>query len=147
MAIVRGCALPDDLLYDVANQLWYRELPDGTVKVGLTAVACAMAGTIVAFTPKRVGRPLEAGRSCATIESGKWVGAARIAFDGEVIAINEALEARPERVHADPYGAGWMLIARAVDWPAVKAKLVPGHAVAAAYEAKMEKDGFAGCSG
>lgn len=147
MPVIRGCTFPDDLLYDVAYHAWYRELPDGTVKVGLTAVAGAMAGQIVAFTPKRVGRPLEAGRSCATIESGKWVGAARIAFDGEVVATNEALEARPELVNRDPYGEGWMLVARPQDWAAARAKLIPGSALAGPYEAKMAADGFAGCGG
>ena len=44
MAIVRGCELPDDLLYDVANNMWYRENPDGTVTLGMTMVATGMAG-------------------------------------------------------------------------------------------------------
>ena len=34
-------------------------------------VAVAMAGQVPAFTPRRVGRPVEAGRACATLESGK----------------------------------------------------------------------------
>ncbi len=56
MANVRGCNLPDDLLYDVDNHIWFRELDDGTVKIGMTTVATAMAGQLVAFTPKKVGR-------------------------------------------------------------------------------------------
>ena len=43
MPDVRGCHLPDDLLYDVDNHIWFRELPDGTVKIGMTTVATAMA--------------------------------------------------------------------------------------------------------
>ena len=30
MPSVRGCNLPDELLYDVENNIWYRENPDGT---------------------------------------------------------------------------------------------------------------------
>ena len=56
MPSVRGCNLPDDLLYDVDNHIWFREQGDGTVKLGMTAVATAMAGKLVAYTPKRVGR-------------------------------------------------------------------------------------------
>ena len=56
MANVRGCNLPDDLLYDVENHIWYREEPDGNVKLGMTAVATAMAGQLVAFTPKKGAR-------------------------------------------------------------------------------------------
>lgn len=147
MPVIRGCHFPDELLYDIPNHAWYRELPDGTVQVGLTAVAAALAGQIVAFTPKRVGRAVEAGKSCATVESGKWVGPARIAFDGEVVAINDELESRPGIANRDPYGKGWMVIARPADWAAAKARLTPGSALAEAYEAKMAADGFAGCAG
>jgi len=79
MANVRGCNLPDELLYDVPNHTWFSELPDGRVKLGMTTVATALAGDIVAFTPKKVGRSVEAGKSVATIESGKWVGPAKSA--------------------------------------------------------------------
>ena len=56
MPTVRGCQLPDELLYDVENNIWYRENPDGTVTLGMTAVAAAMAGQLVAFTAKKAGR-------------------------------------------------------------------------------------------
>ena len=50
MPTVKGCNLPDDLLYDVENQIWFKEIGDGTVRIGMTAVATAMAGRLVAFT-------------------------------------------------------------------------------------------------
>ena len=50
-----------------------------------------MAGQLVAFTPKKVGRKVEAGKSCATIESGKWVGPAKTAVAGEVAAVNDVM--------------------------------------------------------
>jgi glycine cleavage system H protein len=79
MPVVNGCPLPDDLLYDVENQLWYRERPDGLVHAGMTAVAVAMVGgRIVAITPKRAGRRVETGQACAVIESGKFVGPAKV---------------------------------------------------------------------
>ncbi len=145
MPIVRGCNLPDDLLYDVDNNIWYRDNGDGTVTVGMTSVAAAMAGQLVAFTPKRAGRSVQAGKSCATIESGKWVGPAKLAFDAEVTEVNAALAATPKLANSDPYGAGWLIKVRPSDWAAAKAGLVPGTAVAAPYESKMAADGFAGC--
>jgi glycine cleavage system H protein len=146
MPVVRGCNLPDDLLYDVGNNMWYKELGDGTVRVGMTAVAVAMAGQLVAFTPKKAGRKVEAGKSCATIESGKWVGPAKIAFSGEVVSVNEALTDSPATANKDPYAEGWMLVVRPDDWGAAKASLTPGSDVAPNYEAKMTADGFAGCA-
>ena len=71
--------MPDELLYDVENHIWFEELGDGKVKIGMTAVATAMAGQLVEFTPKKVGRRVRGGKSCGTVESGKWVGAAKSA--------------------------------------------------------------------
>ena len=146
MASVRGCNLPDELLYDVENHIWYRELPDGNVKLGMTAVATAMAGQLVAYTPKKVGRGVDAGKSCATVESGKWVGPARSAVAGTVAEVNEALTGKPALANEDPYGAGWLVVLKPTNWAEVKAALTPGSQVAQKYEAKMAADGFAGCA-
>ena len=146
MPTVRGCMLPDDLLYDVENNIWYRANDDGSVTLGMTAVAAAMAGQLVAFTPRKAGRKVEAGKSCATIESGKWVGPAKVAFDAEVLAVNDALVASPRVANSDPYGEGWLVKLRPADWGTAKATLTPGTAVAGPYESKMTADGFAGCA-
>ena len=146
MANVRGCSLPDSLLYDVENHIWYQELADGNVRLGMTTVATAMAGQLVAFTPKKVGRSVEAGKSCATVESGKWVGPAKSAAAGSVVAVNEELAATPSLANEDPYGAGWLIVLKPQDWAAVRATLSTGADMAAKYEAKMAADGFAGCA-
>ncbi len=146
MPTVRGCHMPDDLLYDVDNHIWFKELPDGNVKLGMTTVATAMAGQLVAFTPKKVGRTVDAGKSCATVESGKWVGPAKSMAGGEVVAVNDALVNKPSLANDDPYEAGWMVIIKPADWAAVKGRLTPGSQVSAKYEAKMDADGFAGCA-
>jgi glycine cleavage system H protein len=146
MPEVRGCHLPDDLLYDVDNHIWLKELDDGNIKIGMTTVATAMAGRLVAFTPKKAGRSVQAGKTCATVESGKWVGPAKSAVGGEVVAVNDAAVATPSLVNEDPYGAGWMVIVKPEDWASVKATLTTGAEVAPKYEAKMQADGFAGCA-
>jgi len=144
MADVRGCHLPEDLLYDVGNHIWVQEIEDGKIRLGMTSVATALAGSLVAFTPKKVGRKVKAGRSCATVESGKWVGPAKSAAGGEVIAVNEALQATPSLANDDPYTA-WMVEIQPEDWEAVRGTYTAGSEVAAPYEAKMDEDGFAGC--
>jgi len=146
MTDVRGCQLPDDLLYDVENHIWFREIGDGKVKLGMTTVATALAGEIVAFTPKKIGRSIKEGKSCATIESGKWVGPAKTAAAGEVIETNDALADKPNIANEDPYDAGWMVILKPNDWDAIKPTLTPGSDVGPLYEAKMDADGFAGCA-
>ncbi|HEX5600602.1 MAG TPA: glycine cleavage system protein H [Hyphomicrobiaceae bacterium] len=146
MPVVKGCNLPDDLLYDVDNHIWFKEEGDGNVRLGMTTVATAMAGQLVAFTPKRVGRKVDAGKSCATVESGKWVGPAKSAAAGEVVQVNDDLIANPQLANQDPYDKGWFIILKPENWDAVKATLTPGTQVAAKYEAKMNAEGFGGCA-
>jgi glycine cleavage system H protein len=146
MPTVKGCNIPDNLLYDVDNHIWFQEQGDGTVKLGMTTVATAMAGQLVAFTPKKVGRSVDAGKSCATVESGKWVGPAKSAAAGEVVKVNDDLVANPQLANQDPYDKGWFIILKPADWDTVKGTLTPGSQVTAKYEAKMAADGFAGCA-
>jgi glycine cleavage system H protein len=112
MARVQGHDFPDDLFYDVENQIWYAPLPDGTLRAGFTSWAAALMGEVLVFTPKRIGHAFEKNRWFAMVESGKWVGAARAAFDGTVVAHNQSLVDRPQLLTTDPFGEGWMLIVR-----------------------------------
>lgn len=146
MPVVKGCNLPDELLYDVPNNLWYRPESDGTFTVGMTVVATGMAGALVAFTAKKVGKTIEGGKSVATVESGKWVGPAKIGFDVEIVAVNDVLTQTPKLANTDTYGEGWMVRVKPADAAAVAAVLTPGASVAPLYEAKMAADAFAGCA-
>jgi len=143
MPVIRGCQLPDELLYDVDNHIWFKELGDGNVRLGMTTIATAMAGRLVAYTPKKVGRAVKAGKSCATVESGKWVGPAKSAAAGEVVEVNEDLINNPGAANDDPYGAGWLIVLKPEDWDGVKASLTPGTEVADKYDAMVRTGGEA----
>jgi glycine cleavage system H protein len=145
MASVKNCNLPDDLYYNVENNVWARPESDGTVTIGITAYACALAGEVVAYTPKKVGRAIELNKSLVTLESGKWVGPVKAPVSGEVVAINDALASAPKGINADPYGGGWLVKLKPAKWDAESVGLVTGAAVATAFQAKMDADGFAGC--
>lgn len=115
MAVVQGYEFPEDLLYDVENQIWYVQNTDGTLRTGFTAWSAALMGEVLVFTPKRIGHAFEKDRWFAMVEGGKWIGAARAGFDGVVVAQNEKLVDRPELLTKDPFGEGWMLIVRPAD--------------------------------
>jgi glycine cleavage system H protein len=144
MALVRGCNFPDDLLYDVARHVWYKPDRDGLVRTGMTMVGIALAREVLVFTPKRVGKEFERDRAFAIVESAKWVGAVRAGFDGAVEEVNETLIARPTIANHDCYGEGWMMLVRPLsdNW---REGLVTGEAIAPAYQAWMDGEGFLGC--
>jgi glycine cleavage system H protein len=145
MGAARGCNIPEDLLYNIDNNVWVRREADGTVAVGLTAYACALAGEIVAYTPKKAGKAVEKDKSCATIESGKWVGPVKTPVAGEIVAINDAVQGKPATINQDPYGQGWVVKLKPVNFDADATTLKTGADAIAAFEAKMAADNFKGC--
>lgn len=142
---VKGCCFPAGYFYDVPNHMWYTPLDTGLIRLGTTSVGTALAdNNIYGFAPKRVGQEVDKGRACAVIESGKWVGPARIAFDITVDTVHEELIEHPHWLVEDPYGKGWMMLARPrTAGPLVG--LVTGDAVGAAYGAWMDGNDFSGC--
>ena len=69
------------------------------------------------------------------------MGPARAAIDGAVVAYNEALVAQPRIINRDPYKEGWMLVVRPAssDW---REGLIAGDAIAPAFEAWMDAEGY-----
>lgn len=145
MASVNGCDFPDELYYNVENNIWARRESDGTVTVGMTTYGCALAGEIVSCLPKKTGKEIELNKSVATVESGKWVGPVKAPVGGVILAVNEELDARPNLMNADPYGEGWVVRMQPGDWDGDSAGLVTGTALVEAFAAKMAAEGFAGC--
>lgn len=143
MAVVNGCSIPEDLLYDVdpeANAFtWAKDNNDGTYTVGLTSIAAAMAGRLVAYTPKKPGKAIERRKSVATIESGKWVGPVPAPISGEIVEINDALKANPALANDDPYGAGWIAKLKPTNPDEIKQLLTGQAAVDALSKVANEK--------
>jgi glycine cleavage system H protein len=145
MGAVRGCDIPEDLLYNIESNVWVRKEADGTATIGLTSYACSLAGQIVSYTPKKVGKSVKQDKSCATVESGKWVGPAKTPVGGEVVATNDAVTAKPGLINEDPYGEGWLVRIKPDDWDGESSALKTGADALSAFEAKMDADGFGGC--
>jgi glycine cleavage system H protein len=146
MATLGAHEYPEHLFYDLANQVWYEPLENGDVKAGFTPLAIELAGEVLVFTPKRVGKDFEPQRSFATIECGKWVGAARAAFAGIVTAVNEELIKRPRLLNSDAFGAGWMLIVRPTvdNW---RQGLISGAGIGEAFAAWLQAETYKDRSG
>jgi glycine cleavage system H protein len=100
---------PEDLRYTAEHE-WVRTPGehDGSVRVGITDYAQDALGDIVYVSLPEVGTTIEAGSSCGELESTKSVSDVYAPITGEVVAINDALDATPELVNDDPYGGGWL---------------------------------------
>jgi glycine cleavage system H protein len=97
---------PKDLKYTTSHE-WVKKEPDGTVTVGITFHAQAQLGDVVFIQPPEMGRKLKQGEECAVIESVKAAADIYAPVSGEVVAVNQEIADKPERVNQDPYAA-WM---------------------------------------
>jgi glycine cleavage system H protein len=124
---------PEDLRYTAEHE-WVRATESGTVVFGITDFAQDALGDIVYVSLPAVGESLAVGAPCGEVESTKSVSDIYAPVAGEVVARNEALDAAPETVNSDAYGAGWMVELRPADPAAMDALLT-----AADYHALVEK--------
>jgi glycine cleavage system H protein len=138
---IHNCHLPADLYYLVDRHVWVRPSPDGPVTVGINDVARHLAGTVIAFTPKKPGRTVPKGQSLATLESSKWVGPVPAPVGGEILEVNEEVRRNPGLMNEDPYRA-WLVRLRPSNWAADAADLVTGAAGLETYRAFLEREGI-----
>lgn len=121
---------PSNIKYTSEHE-WIR-VEGNEAYVGITDYAQSELGEIVFIDVPTVGETVGQGEVFGSIEAVKTVSDLNMPVSGEVLALNEELDAAPELVNNDPYGAGW-IIRIAVKDPAELDSLMD----AAAYEASL----------
>ncbi|MEJ1995048.1 MAG: glycine cleavage system protein GcvH [Limibacillus sp.] len=87
---------------------WIRIEGDEGV-IGITDYAQEQLGDVVHVDLPEVGASLSKGDEAAVIDSVKAASEVYAPVDGEVTAVNEALEEDPGKVNSDAEGDGWFL--------------------------------------
>ena len=113
---------PADLRYTAEHE-WVQDRGDGVVRVGITDYAAEALGDVVYVSLPAVGDTVTGGESCGEVESTKSVSDLYAPADGEVVAVNDSLDATPESVNSDPYGEGWMYDLKLADPSATEGML------------------------
>lgn len=99
--------IPSELKYTKDHE-WVRVEGD-TAIVGITDFAQGELGDIVYVEIETEGETLNAEEIFGSIEAVKTVSDLFMPISGEITEFNSGLEADPEVVNSDPYGAGWMV--------------------------------------
>jgi glycine cleavage system H protein len=100
-------SVPDDLLYTPEHE-WVR-VDGSTVTIGVTDFAQGELGDVVYVELPEVGSSYDQMEPFGTVESVKSVSDLFAPVSGEVIAVNEDLEAAPEAVNEAPFEEGWLI--------------------------------------
>lgn len=113
---------PEELLFAKTHE-WVAVEDQGGRKVatvGLSAFAVEALTDLVFLELPNVGRVVQAEESFCEVESVKAVSDVYAPVAGEVIAVNESLPDRLEKLSTDPYGDGWIARIRVSDDSALK---------------------------
>ncbi|MFM1893220.1 MAG: glycine cleavage system protein GcvH [Flavobacteriales bacterium] len=105
--------IPANLKYTKEHEWILIEGENATV--GITDFAQSELGDIVYVEIDGIGQTVDKDSVFGSVEAVKTVSDLFMPVSGEIIAFNEGLEADPESVNKDPYGAGWMIKIKMTD--------------------------------
>ncbi|HEX7051248.1 MAG TPA: glycine cleavage system protein GcvH [Longimicrobiales bacterium] len=107
--------IPAELLYSEEHEYLKPTDEASVYLVGITDYAQGELGDVVYVELPRVGDRFGRADVLGTVEAVKAVSDIYSPVSGEVIEVNQALDADPSAVNTDPYGAGWMVKLRITD--------------------------------
>lgn len=86
---------------------WADQEDDGLVWVGISNHAQEALGDVMFFQAPKLGQHVKQGEAIAVIESVKAASDIHAPVSGEIVALNEEVDASPEIVNEKPYGV-WL---------------------------------------
>lgn len=107
--------IPSDLRYTEEHEYLKSAGDDGVYFVGITEYAQGELGDVVFVELPESGSSFNRMEVFGTIEAVKAVSDLFCPLQGEVVAVNDALDDDPSLVNSDPYGAGWMIKLKLTD--------------------------------
>ena len=106
--------IPGDLKFLKSHE-WARVEGNGRVTVGISDHAQGLLGDLVYVELPNVGDSVEAGNAVAVVESVKAASDVYSPLSGKVVEVNSALADKPETIHEDAYGEGWLFVLESSD--------------------------------
>lgn len=102
------------------SHFWLESLEPNLYRIGLTHFATRMLGDFVEceFTTELTSS-IELGQSIGWIEGFKALSDIYSVINGVLVESNEGLKMNPGWMDRDPYGRGWLFIARGVPDPRI----------------------------
>ena len=126
--------IPGDLKFLKSHE-WVRVEEDGTVTVGISDHAQGLLGDLVYVELPNVGDHVEAGNACAVVESVKAASDIYAPLSGTIMAVNDALNDKPETINEDAFGEGWIFTVKLEERDQLNDMLDPDD-----YAAMLEDD-------
>lgn len=101
---------------------WADQESDGLVWVGISNHAQEALGDVMFFQAPKLGQKVKQGEAIAVIESVKAASDIHAPVSGEIVALNEEVDATPELVNENPYSI-WLFKIKPVSDDALQSEL------------------------
>lgn len=134
---VQGYHVPDDLMYTKEHE-WAKEAA-GAVRVGITDYAAKTLNDVVYVTSPKAGSKVEQMKPMGTVESIKAVSEIYSPVTGTVTKVNGELDSHPELVNKSPYGEGWLIEVKPVNFASESKSLLDAGAYASYLDSLLKK--------
>jgi len=100
--------VPEGLRYSSDHE-WVA-VDGNTARVGITDYAQDALGDVVYVDVPASGTTVAANESFGEVESTKSVSELYAPVSGEIVQVNEEVADAPEKLNADAYGEGWLIV-------------------------------------
>jgi glycine cleavage system H protein len=108
--------------------------------VGVTDYLQKSSGDVAFVEPAAVGKEVKKGGDLGEIETIKVTLNLLSPVTGKIIEINQALDASPELINSDPYGAGWICRIELADPEGAKNGFLQAEAYMEIMKVKIERE-------
>ena len=101
---------------------WANQENDGLVWVGISNHAQEALGDVMFFQAPKLGQQVKQGEAIAVIESVKAASDIHAPVSGEIVELNEEVDASPELVNENPYSI-WLFKIKPASEDSLKSEL------------------------
>src|SRR5512136_2795797 len=127
-----------DYLY--TDDDYWVEIQGAVATVGVTDYLQKSNGDVAFIEPVAPGRQVKKGDELGEVETIKVTLNLLSPVGGKVIEVNRELEAHPELINNDPYGAGWICRIELDDPEEAKGHLMQAEAYMELMKGKIARD-------
>jgi glycine cleavage system H lipoate-binding protein len=105
---VFGFQVPTSIYYLHRGHTWAVPQDTGEVRVGLDAFSQKILGPADDLKLPEIGKVYFQDHVCMSLVREGYKASVEAPVDGAIEAINPKVHQRPELIHEDPYGEGWL---------------------------------------
>jgi len=125
--------------YYSENDFWVN-IEEGAATVGITDYLQKSSGDVAFLEPILPGNEVRAGDKLGELETMKVTIELQSPVNGRIIEANRDLEAHPELINSDPYGAGWICRIELADPEGEKSRLLKAETYMELMKVKIERE-------